>query len=145
MPIRTAQPQDLETVYALMCELEAEELPRPAFDRMYAENLRNPWIRYLLAEEEGAVCGLISLHAKEPLHRAARVGEVMELIVAEPWRGRGIGKALLAAAQAEGKAMGCAGLELHSSMGRTAAHAFYQHEGWEKHALFFTLDLGEAT
>ena len=136
--IRAAEITDRQAVYALLCALENRALPEAAFAETYARNLNEPLIRYLVAEEGGAVRGFVSLHMDRQLHHAALVGEIQELIVAEAWRSRGVGGALLRAAQREARATGCAHLQLSSGFARTRAHAFYERNGWAKDHFSFT-------
>lgn len=138
MRIRAAEAPDLPVVYALLCALEGEDLPEEAFAQTYAHNLAQPMIRYLVAEEEGAVRGFCSLHMDRQLHHTSLVGEIQELVVEEARRGQGIGAALLRAAQDEARRAGCSHLELNSSFPRLRAHAFYERNGWVKDHYNFT-------
>ena len=138
MQIRPAEMRDLQTIYALLCALENCALPEAAFAEIYTHNLAQPQTRYLVAEEAGAARGFVSLHMDGHLHHASLVGEVRELVVAEAWRSRGIGAALLAAARREARAAGCSHLELNSGLQRARAHAFYERNGWAKDHYNFT-------
>ena len=138
MTIRPATPSDESRIYELICILESRTLPRDAFSRTYAHNLAASWVRYLVAEIDGAVAGFASVHMDQQLHHASLVGELQELIVDETVRGRGIGAALLAAAQDAARAAGCSHMELNSGFARSAAHAFYERHGWVKDHYNFT-------
>ncbi len=138
MRIREAAPADEQQVYALLCALQRTELPREAFSRVYAGNLARPLVRYLVAEDDGAVRGFISVHMDEQLHHATLVGEVQELIVDQAYRGKRLGHALLEAAHQAARDAGCSHMELNSSFGRTEAHAFYERHGWKKQSYNFT-------
>jgi len=138
MRIRTAETTDLQPVYALMCALEDCALPEAAFAEIYAADLARPAARYLVAELDGAVRGFVSLHMARHLHHAALVGELRELAVEEPYRGRGIGRELLLAARREARAAGCVQLGLSCGFRRARAHAFYERNGWKKDHYHFT-------
>lgn len=56
---------------------------------------------------------------------------ILGLAVEEAYRGRGIGKALLAAAEDWAKECGCRGVRLVSGAERTGAHQFYLRCGYE--------------
>ena len=86
----------------------------------------------LVVEEGATVVGLITLHRTTVLHRPAPLGRITSLIVDEGARGRGYGRALVAEAERELRALGCALVEVTSHMRRAEAHAFYQHLGYER-------------
>lgn len=139
MTIRAAAAADLSAVHTLFLQLVDRLLPREDFDPIYLHNLERPLIRYLVAEDEqGEVRGFVSLHMEKQLHHAALVGEVQELVVDGGCRSRGIGAALLRAAQHEAALSGCSHLELNSGFSRTRAHAFYERNGWLKDHYNFT-------
>jgi GNAT superfamily N-acetyltransferase len=60
----------------------------------------------------------------------APVGRLIALVVAQPARGNGIGRALVAHVEARARAAGCAQLDLSSSDRREDAHAFYRRLGF---------------
>jgi len=138
MQIRPATPRDLQPIHTLLCALGNSALPQAAFAEIYARNLAQPMIRYLVAEENSVVCGFVSLHMDWHLHHAALVGEIRELVVDEAWRNRGIGEELLRAACCEAKQAGCVQMELCSGFARTRAHSFYERNGWVKDHYSFT-------
>ena len=54
------------------------------------------------------------------------------LVVGEVWRGKGVGKLLLAAAEAWTLKRGYTRLRFSSRVVRRRAHKFYEREGYEK-------------
>jgi GNAT superfamily N-acetyltransferase len=108
--IRAAGPQDGETVARLCAALSAHEgLGRPAFG---AEEFRRrgcgPGAMFagLIAEQGGRPVGY-ALHMRDyDTDRLERCVHVLDLFVENTARGRGIGRALMAAAAAAGKAYG---------------------------------------
>lgn len=86
----------------------------------------------LVAELDGLVAGVVTLHLLEPLHVPARWALVSSLVVRDGLRARGIGAALMAAAEGLAWDAGCSLVELSSSERRTGAHAFYAHQGFEE-------------
>lgn len=90
----------------------------------------------------GALLGVLALHWGVMLHQPAPVARIGSLVVAEAARGRGVGAALVRAAEALARAEGCAVLELTTGKGRREAHAFYAAQGFEWTALRFGRALG---
>lgn len=87
----------------------------------------------LVAEsEEGSLAGVVTLHVMLVLHRPAPVGRLTALIVDDAWRGRGVGRALVEAAETRLASAGCGLLEVTSNLRLTDAHAFYARLGYER-------------
>jgi GNAT superfamily N-acetyltransferase len=83
------------------------------------------------ATEPGtALLGAVTLHITPVLHRAGPVGRLTAVIVDESTRGRGVGGALVSAAEDFLAAHGCALIEITSNKKRTDAHAFYERLGY---------------
>lgn len=85
-----------------------------------------------VAEEDGAVLGLISVHFIPQLALAGDFCRVSYLCVDERARGGGIGARLLAFAEEQARQRGCDRIELHSHARRVDAHRFYAREGFEE-------------
>ena len=86
--------------------------------------------RALVAERDGRVIGLATLHITPVLHRAGAVGRVTAMVVTELARGTGVGAALMAQAEEQLTAAGCVLLEVTSNRARTEAHTFYEGLGY---------------
>ncbi|MDW3778457.1 aminoalkylphosphonate N-acetyltransferase [Kluyvera cryocrescens] len=136
--LRHATFEDIDDVYALMCELKQAEYDRDAFYTGFATNLEDRNLHYQLALQDGNVVGMISLHLQFHLHHANWIGEIQELVVMPKVRSSGIGSQLLAWAEETARDQGAEMTELSTSTQRVNAHRFYQREGYVPSHLRFT-------
>jgi ribosomal protein S18 acetylase RimI-like enzyme len=81
--------------------------------------------------------GLVTVHTTIVLHRPKPIGRITSLVVDESARGRGIGRALVAAAEGASLRDGCGMLEVTSNVRRADAHAFYERLGFERSSYRF--------
>ena len=92
-----------------------------------------------LAIADGAPAGLIVFRFRRRLNHATFEGWISDLVVTERHRGRGIGRALLAAVVAEWRLRGSHRLELEVSHDRTAARALYAAAGFVEMGKYFEI------
>lgn len=83
----------------------------------------------LVAEVDGAVRGWLQVGRNVAIESVPHA-EIRGLIVDADWRGRGLGQALVAAAQRWTRAAGLDELRVRSNVARTATHAFYRRLGF---------------
>ncbi len=95
----------------------------------------------LVAEEEGRLLGVLTLHIMPVLHRPTPVGRLTALVVTERERGRGVGRALVETAERMVNQRGCSLLEVTSNLRLQEAHHFYRHLGYEETSLRFKKEL----
>jgi GNAT superfamily N-acetyltransferase len=91
-----------------------------------------PHAELLVAELDGAVAGLAGVCAEPHLARPALNARLMGLVVGDAFRRRGVGEALLRAAEVIARGWGCDRMEVTSSRRRAAAQAFYPALGYEE-------------
>ena len=84
-----------------------------------------------MAELEGRVAGLASLHVSPSLEYDGPAGKLAVLVVDETHRGAGVGRALVEAMEAEARARGCVVFFVTTAERRSDAHAFYERVGLE--------------
>ena len=65
------------------------------------------------------------------LHRAKPIRRISALVVDARYRSKGIGRAIVDAAEQMFRDAGCGSVEVTSNMRRTDAHAFYARLGYE--------------
>jgi ribosomal protein S18 acetylase RimI-like enzyme len=95
-----------------------------------------------LVAVEGEVKGVLTWHVTPVLHRPHPVGRVTMMVVDEAARGRGVGTALVEAAEARLRAKGCGLVEVTSNIELGGAHAFYRRLGFERTSYRFARPLG---
>jgi L-phenylalanine/L-methionine N-acetyltransferase len=140
--VRRAEPRDAEAIIRLANEVSGEpeawliSLPgdwRSAADeRRYLKLLRRyaDAAVFVAETDEGDVVGRLSV-ARDP-HPASKHVADLGLMVAAPWRGRGIGGALLQAAVDWCRASGIRKLELHVFPWNEPAIRLYEEFGFER-------------
>lgn len=101
----------------------------------------DPSTRTLVAVVDGQVVGFATLHATPVLHRPAPVGRITGIAVLSSARGTGAGRALVEAAEAHFRTLGCARLEVTSGVTHVPAYDFYRHLGYEDHGVRFAKSL----
>jgi len=145
MQIRAAEPADLVSIAALFAELDAlhpERLPErfaaPTGTARSGDHLlglvQAPTGALLLAEADGEVVGLVHLVLREapalPVFVPRRFAVVEDLVVAVRARRRGIGRALMAAADAWARDRDAVSIELTVYDVNHEAAAFYRALGF---------------
>jgi ribosomal protein S18 acetylase RimI-like enzyme len=74
--------------------------------------------------------GFVHLHAATDFHTGERHGHVSDIVVAPSAEGRGVGAALMAAAEEWGRARGYRLLSLHVFEANARARALYERLGY---------------
>jgi GNAT superfamily N-acetyltransferase len=127
--IRDARPEDAPAIARLLTQLgypSDEEAVESRLDR-----LRIVGDRIAVAELDGAVVGLAHLQVTPAIECDRPAAKIGALVVDQAHRGQGIGRALVAAMEAEARLRGCELLYLTTSERRDDAHAFYERVGLE--------------
>ena len=84
----------------------------------------------MVATDGGEVVGLATVHLRHALNHAAPLAQLSLLVVDERVRGRGVGRALVAAAEAWAREQGCHRMIVTTALQRSDAHAFYERIGY---------------
>lgn len=84
----------------------------------------------LVAEGAGAVGGLVAVHRVPYFERPGAFARIVALSVRRDSRRGGVGRQLVAAAEAWAQSRGCTDLEVTSARAREAAHRFYPALGY---------------
>ncbi|PYP80738.1 MAG: GNAT family N-acetyltransferase [Gemmatimonadetes bacterium] len=127
--IRPAVDADAPALAALLAHLgypaDAAELP----DRL--RRLREAGDDAFVADVDGATVGLATVHSRAVLHVARPVAQLTALVVPPEMRGRGVGRALVDAAERWGRAHGADRLVVTTALHRADAPLFYERLGFE--------------
>ncbi len=141
--IRPALPGDVDRLALLTDQLGYPTSPRIIRARLYqlaAENAQ----AVLVAELGDQVVGWAQVGRGLSLE-AGEQAELVGLVVDESLRSRGIGAALVAAAEAWARERGLGRLRVRSNVTREATHRFYRKLGFEeaKRQVVFRKDLAQ--
>lgn len=139
--IRPATAVDAAALVELLDQLGYPDTG-PFIGRRVAQLLVHPDALLLVAEQDGRVLGVISLHFVPQLARAGDFCRISYLCVAEQARGLGIGALLEQRAVQEAQRRGCARIELHSAARRVDAHRFYARQGYVESPKYLAKELG---
>lgn len=141
-----AEPEDLEAIVGIYSQDAAgghgdgwSEATAPVYRAVFDGIAANPDYELYVARLDGAVVGTYLLHFVRTLVGVGGQSCTLHSVgVAAEHRGRGIGTALLAAAEARAKARGALSLRLTSSQQRVDAHRFYARAGYIERYKSFT-------
>jgi GNAT superfamily N-acetyltransferase len=138
--IRPLGRDDFADALALVRELyglaDGDSEPyRPAYDALVNDPDATPF----LAVADGRPAGLIVLRFRRRLNHATFEGWISDLVVREPFRGRGIGRALVAAVIAEWRLRGSHRIQLEVASDRAAARSLYAEMGFVEQGRYFEI------
>jgi len=139
---RRARPEDAARLADLSTELGYPMTPDEAAQRL-SELAAHEDHALFVADSDGRVAGWIQVSLPR-IFETPRRAEIAGLVVDSAARGRGIGRHLVAAAEAWARERGCLAVRVRSNVVRERAHAFYRREGFRdlKTQLVLEKDLG---
>jgi len=143
--IRNATLRDLDAIVALWLAMMREHERFDPRIRLAdkADNAYRQYVHYYIAREESVV--LVAEHQREvigfclacparnlPMFQPTQYGYLSDLTVGEPWRGRGIGSALLEAAKERFRTQGIVHIQLQVYSRNAAGLAFWRKAGFQE-------------
>ena len=140
-PADYADPADARALVALM-DLYARDpagggrpLPAEVLARLPEELARRPQAVSLLAFVEGEPAGLLNAFEGFSTFAGRPLLNIHDIVVAQPFRGRGLAGRLLAGAERIARARGCCKLTLEVLEGNAAARGAYERAGFAGYSL----------
>lgn len=137
--IRDAKPSDAERLAELI-----RYLGHPIDAKQVKRNLaalKKSGETPLVATLDKKLVGLCGIARRVVIARAAPLGRISTLVVAQEAQGRGIGRLLVETAEKWMRKQGCELVEVTSNDRRAEAHAFYRHMGYERTSTRFAKTL----
>jgi GNAT superfamily N-acetyltransferase len=130
MIIRTMEGRDVDRVADLLTQLGYPSTPQQIARRFTGIDGRADQA-LLVADDGTGVVGWMHVGA-HPYLESDDSAEILGLVVADGQRSRGIGAALVSAAETWATEHGCQVLRVRSRITRDRAHAFYERGGFER-------------
>jgi GNAT superfamily N-acetyltransferase len=142
MHIRGATAADAVALAGLLSELGYPSAPTVLPERLRRLEEEGSTVLVAVSADQSPV-GLACLTMLVTLHADPPVAYITALVTAEHARGHGVGRALLAAAEAWARGRGCTRLTVTSAEHRADAHAFYSRCGLPYSGRRFTRIIAE--
>ena len=120
---------DAPGIVGVMAQLGYSSTAEEMADRLVRVQ-SSPSDLVLVADRQGDVVGLLSVHVIPVLHANGTTGRVTAFVVSDSHRGTGIGTGLMRAAQEWSWSNDCRKLEVTPGPERTRAHELYERMGF---------------
>ena len=140
IPIRDAKLSDASQLAALMCELGYETTPAEMETRLKSI-LSNLAYKTVVAIMDDCVCGMIGTITCPSYEHNDPGGRILALVTLSRARRRGIGRALIAAAEKDFAQKGIRRVALNTQLTREDAQEFYESLGYERNGWRFVKEL----
>ena len=135
--IRAVTPADIPDLVSMADALGAfhDEETRADPDALMRDLFGSPtWLWGLIARDGSAPIGYALMLPTAQAQHARRGLDLHHMYVAPDWRGRGLGRALIAAVEAKARSLDCAYVAIGTDSANTGAQAAYQAMGYSRRA-----------
>lgn len=138
--VRRAETGDAAALADLITQLGYPTRPSEMEMRMETISADKNYATFV-AVSEGKVCGMIGTSTRYSYEHNNPGAVIMVLVVADKMRGRGVGAALIAAAEADLAERNIRRVAVYSRFERTDAHEFYERNGYVKNGFRLVKEL----
>ena len=144
--VREAIKSDLTAVGKLLEELadamdSTEGINTEIALKNYERLLNDAGSHFLVAAREGTPVGFINFTVRQTIMHESPSALIDELVVAEEYRGKGVGRQLVQAAIEKCRRLGCCEVEVSTEKTNLKARKFYKQCGFEEIGTLFEVDL----
>lgn len=129
--IRSAEPSDASAIAICLASLGYGTPAALVLEKLACMAGSSTDAVFLATDPAAGVIGVASLHILPLFHAPGNLGRLTALAVRPDHQGRGVGRALVAAAEAFAWKADCRRLEVTSGDHRVGAHAFYERLGYK--------------
>ena len=138
--IRAAEAADAEALADLMTQLGYETRASEMQMRMEAIRANKNYATFV-AISKGKVCGMIGTFTCYTYEHNSPSARILALVVSEKMRGRGVGRALIDAAEKDLARKNISRIAVNTRFERKDAHEFYEKLGYTKNGFRLVKEL----
>ncbi len=146
MTVRLCEEKDLPVVVNLITQLAdvatgGKDFDVVRFRDLFRKMSAQPDVyANFVYEVDGKVAGFLSIVFYMTFFHRVGTAQVNELVVADGYRGQGIGQALMKAAEDEARKRGMDELEVGTEKENVKAQAFYRKYGFDEEYVLFGME-----
>jgi N-acetylglutamate synthase-like GNAT family acetyltransferase len=136
--IRKSTIDDFSSIWSLLKQLFIKDkISKTKTQKLYLNSLNNTESIELVLELKNKIIGYAAIKFRSDIQVQGQIGYLSELIINEPYRGKGYGTKFLKDIFSILKKLKCKELHFPSTFKRKKAHKFYEKLRFNKTAYFF--------
>jgi PhnO protein len=140
LTVRAAEAADAEALADLMTQLGYETRASEMQMRMEAIRADKNYATFV-AVSKGKVCGMIGTFTCYSYEHNSPGGRILALVVSDKMQGRGVGHALITAAEKDLAQKNITRVAVNTHVERKEAHKFYEKAGYKCNGFRFVKEL----